>query len=118
MVLPRDAVNVVGLMLHELATNALKYGALCTDQGHVDVTWRTDQSGPESNLLLEWRESGGPKITGPPPTAGFGTQMLSRLAGQSSADLHFDWRHDGLLVTLKMPFKHGRPHEDDPAIRG
>jgi two-component sensor histidine kinase/HAMP domain-containing protein len=117
VVLPGHAVTGIGLMLHELATNALKYGALAGDRGRVDLTWRIDHSGPVSELQLEWRESGGPEVEGPPAADGFGSQMLSQLARQFRADLHFDWRREGLLVKLKMQLGRGEPQGNSRAAQ-
>lgn len=107
IVLPAHAVTMVGLMLHELATNAVKHGALAADHGRVDLTWRIDEGGSRPDLMVEWRESGGPQIDNPPAAGGFGNQMLSRLAEQFRAELHLDWRREGLAVSMRLQLAAG-----------
>ena len=72
------AANAVSLALHELATNALKYGALSVETGHVEVLWRATPSG---GFTLEWTESGGPVVSAPART-GFGVTLLSQVTGR------------------------------------
>lgn len=72
------AANAVSLALHELATNALKYGALSMETGHVAVLWQATSSG---GFTLEWTESGGPVVAAPART-GFGTTLLSQVTGR------------------------------------
>lgn len=72
------AANAVSLALHELATNALKYGALSVETGHVEVLWRATPSG---GFTLEWTESGGPVVSAPART-GFGATLLSQVTGR------------------------------------
>jgi len=71
----------VGLMLcmaiHELATNAAKYGALSTPSGRVDLGWSVEQAGDLRVLHLRWLERDGPQVT-PPKRQGFGTRLLER----------------------------------------
>lgn len=68
----------VALTLHELTTNALKYGALSGDSGELSLTWRVDTTTGEAPLIhLDWRESGGPTVT-PPSRRGFGSQLIER----------------------------------------
>lgn len=72
------ATNALALALHELATNAVKFGALSTDDGQVDVRWRLDTEG---GLVLEWAESGGP-LPGSPTHEGFGATLLNKVTGR------------------------------------
>jgi PAS domain S-box-containing protein len=72
------AANAVSLALHELATNALKYGALSVETGHVDVVWR---AAPSGGFSLDWTESGGP-VVAPPGRTGFGSTLLSQVTGR------------------------------------
>ncbi|MDO8901068.1 MAG: HWE histidine kinase domain-containing protein [Phenylobacterium sp.] len=81
------AANALSLALHELATNALKYGALSVETGQVDVAWRASPSG---GFTLDWTESGGPVVS-PPLRTGFGATLLSQvtrreLNGQTRLD--------------------------------
>ena len=76
---PKQAVSV-GLALHELSTNALKYGALSNQSGQVELTWeKIDAEQPR--FCLKWRESGGPPVKTPKRT-GFGSFLLQRTLGQ------------------------------------
>ncbi|NJB98000.1 histidine kinase [Sphingomonas sp. ABOLD] len=94
----RIAVTVA-MALHELSTNAIKYGALSTESGAVDFTWRVEKGA--QRLLLEWRERGGPAVT-PPTRRGFGTRMLERaLAGDLKAQVRLDFAPEGLVCTIE-----------------
>jgi PAS domain S-box-containing protein len=72
------AANALSLALHELATNALKYGALSVETGRVEVVWKATPSG---GFSLDWTESGGPVVS-PPSRTGFGTTLLSQVTGR------------------------------------
>ena len=78
VVLTPRATNALALALHELATNAVKFGALSVEAGRVDVRWRI---GPEGGLDLNWVESGGPPVA-TPTRQGFGSTLLSRVTGR------------------------------------
>ncbi|WP_052389671.1 sensor histidine kinase [Belnapia moabensis] len=87
---PRQAQALV-LALHELATNATKYGALSTPEGRVSI-WC--EAGPEGTLAIQWAEAGGPPVVGPPDRRGFGTRLLERglahdLGRGSAVELRF-----------------------------
>jgi PAS domain S-box-containing protein len=90
-----EGVQPLTMVLHELATNALKYGALSVAEGHVKVTWTGDGRG----WRLTWEEAGGPKIS-PPNRTGFGTRLIARLAEELRGSVEFEWRADGLRVDL------------------
>ncbi|TAL33590.1 MAG: sensor histidine kinase [Phenylobacterium sp.] len=93
--IPSEVAVALVLCLHELATNATKYGALCGEQGRVRLAWALDDSGPRSRLELEWRETGGPP---PKPSLreGFGTRLLSRaLSSQAGAVSVLEMTADG-----------------------
>jgi len=72
------AANALSLALHELATNAMKYGALSVEAGHVDVRWTTT---PDGGFELTWAETGGPTVQ-PPQRRGFGTTLLEQVTGR------------------------------------
>ena len=72
------AAESIGLALHELGTNALKYGALSNETGHVRIGWRVEPSGQQRSIVMEWQESGGPTIT-QPITRGFGSVVVTDL---------------------------------------
>jgi len=76
---PRQALSL-SLVLHELATNAVKYGALSAPAGRVRLAWRVARAGAGRRLDLEWAERGGPPVT-PPREGGFGTRLIERAFG-------------------------------------
>ncbi len=73
VLLPAEAATRLGLVLHELATNAVKFGSLSVPEGRVDIVWSTRGG----NLRLLWRETGGPEILGTPSQTGFGTMLIA-----------------------------------------
>ena len=75
VVLTAAAAQAIAMVLHELATNAAKYGALSTQQGQVSVRWRRVNGGAPARLRLEWREEGGPAVTAP-DRPGYGTSVI------------------------------------------
>lgn len=101
---PRQAVSL-SLALHELATNAAKYGALSTAGGTVRLTWATDahdEAGQPTFKLL-WRETGGPAVTAP-TRVGFGSRLIQRvLAGDFGGTVSLDYHPDGLVCLLVAP---------------
>jgi two-component sensor histidine kinase len=91
-VAPKTAVNLT-LVVHELATNAVKYGALSNESGSVDVSWTDGHGFPRK---LTWAENGGP-IVAPPDRNGFGMRLIRRgLAAELGAKVDLDFRPDGL----------------------
>lgn len=81
----------LSLIVHELATNAIKYGALSTPSGQVRVRWEVEEASAPS-VRLVWQESGGPSVT-PPSSSGFGTQLIEfavsrELAGRVELTVH------------------------------
>ena len=88
-------------MLHELATNAVKYGALSVPAGHVDLTWDTHAS----RFRWRWHERGGPLVK-TPERAGFGSRMIERaLALQLSGQVNIDYPPTGLICTIDAPLE-------------
>lgn len=89
----------LSMILHELYTNAVKYGALCTDEGSIDLTWSV--AGDE--VMLTWEEAGPPCPTAP-PRGGFGQQMIE-LAVKSDlgGSIERRWLPNGLVVTIRFP---------------
>ena len=93
---PKTAV-ALALAMHELATNAVKYGALSTPSGRVDVRWSAE--GPR--LQLTWRESGGPPVQ-PAVTRGFGARLLERgLSAELDGSVTLDFLPDGLVCRME-----------------
>jgi PAS domain S-box-containing protein len=90
----------IALLLHELATNAAKYGALTSKSGRIELIWRMS----EDELALTWRERGGPPVAGRPETEGFGSLLARRTAtGQLNGKIFHDWNEEGLTVNLSAP---------------
>jgi PAS domain S-box-containing protein len=91
--------TILALLVHELATNAVKYGALSNETGIVSISAAIDGEA----FVLTWRESGGPPVTGPPENLGFGTGTTARLAAtQLGGAMDYQWEPDGLCVTIRM----------------
>lgn len=90
----------LALVLHELATNAAKYGCLSSPEGHLEIRWAIDEEGVE----LTWSESGGPPIAEEPTYQGFGSQLARKtITGQLGGTLHQDWQQTGLVVRMTLP---------------
>jgi PAS domain S-box-containing protein len=102
---PKQAVSV-GLALHELSTNALKYGALSNGSGQVELTWeRID--GEQPRLQLKWRESGGPPVQKPTHT-GFGSFLLQRTLGQDlNGKVMVNFDPEGVVCLVEAPLRAG-----------
>ena len=92
-------VTSLALLLHELTTNAAKYGALSVDDGGVDISCSED----EDYFALTWSERGGPIVSGPNQTEGFGTLLAKgTVEGQLGGEISRDWLPEGLTVRLKV----------------
>lgn len=93
------AINAVALVVHELATNAVKYGALGQDAGHVRIHWSLE----DGRLELWWTERGGPPIHRVPERRGFGTTLIARtVERQLKGHVACDWAEEGLTVHLSL----------------
>ena len=99
-----DAAQAIGLALHELATNAVKYGALSNAAGSVGISWLFETSANgEPDLILRWVESGGPPVV-PPTLRGFGNVVISKIAPLSvSGTAALDFASTGLRWNLTIP---------------
>lgn len=98
---PKQAVTIT-MALHELCTNAVKYGALSNDSGRVDLVWETTQ-GQDARLHLTWRESGGPPVS-MPERRGFGSRMIEQaLAAELEGRVDMSFQPDGLVCTIDAP---------------
>ncbi|MCQ8780856.1 sensor histidine kinase [Mangrovibrevibacter kandeliae] len=92
------AAQTIGLALHELATNAAKYGALSVEGGHVSVEWSLAE-----NFRLVWRETNGPPVT-PPKRSGFGTLVTQRMTARGlGGTVDMDYAASGVVWTLTAP---------------
>jgi two-component sensor histidine kinase len=112
--LAASAAQPFAMAIHELATNAVKYGGLSTSTGLVTISWsKTD--GPVPALRLSWRESGGPLVTAPPDRRGFGSRVLEMtMRGQLRGTIALSWNAPGLTCEIEMPLAThaGSPIED------
>lgn len=100
----------IALVLHELATNAAKYGALSVPSGTLSVRWRYTEHAVDPNLDLIWQESGGPAVR-VPERFGFGSALVeATLTSQMKGSAHFHWRADGLCVELSIPVATTKSH--------
>ncbi|MDF2118966.1 PAS domain S-box protein [Roseiarcaceae bacterium H3SJ34-1] len=99
-----EAAQALGLALHELATNAAKYGSLSVPEGSVKVIWKfQDDDEGQRRLLVDWRERGGPTVV-PPARYGFGHVVISRMAANSlDGKVSVDYAPDGLGWTISFP---------------
>ena len=103
---PREAAQALALALHELATNAVKYGALGRPDGALTVDWTLDDRGPEPQLTVQWRETGVALTAGPPPRRGYGSELIERaLRYQLDAETTLEFTHGGVRCTISVPLR-------------
>ena len=94
-----QAASTLSMVLHELATNSVKYGALSSAEGSLDVSSRREGD----QLELVWAETGGPAIVGQPDLTGFGSRLIERtVSSQLGGALKYDWQASGLVATICM----------------
>jgi PAS domain S-box-containing protein len=97
------AAQAVAIAIHELATNAVKFGALLEGAGKVAISWRVEDPADVRELVLTWRESGGPAVAAP-AYAGFGTTIIERITGQSvGGRVVTSYAPSGLTWELRAP---------------
>jgi PAS domain S-box-containing protein len=98
--LETNAAQTIAVALHELTTNAAKYGALSVAEGRVRIGW---EHSPGDHLTIRWAETGGP-ASEPPTRKGFGTRVMeAMIEGQLKGTIRFDWRSKGLVCEIKVP---------------
>ncbi len=104
IVLTPKAGLSVAMAIHELASNAAKYGSLSDPRGALSVTWIVTP-GPDRRLQLSWTESGGPPVPGPPTRRGFGTTMIERsMAYEWNAKVDRSFPESGVVCVIDLPF--------------
>ncbi len=97
------ATLALGIALHELATNAVKYGAFSNDTGSILIAWAIEPKLDGDRLVLHWREIGGPPVS-PPSAKGFGSQVIERgLPHELEGAVRMDYQPDGLVCTINIP---------------
>jgi two-component sensor histidine kinase len=93
------AATALALVIHELATNSLKYGALSAEAGTLDLSCAP----PETNVILTWTERGGPPVTAPTNNGGFGSKLITRsLTAQLGGSIDCQWFKEGVVVTINI----------------
>jgi two-component sensor histidine kinase len=98
---PQAALSLA-LILHELATNAVKYGSLSNEHGYVDLVWTVTEDTPAC-LALRWSEHDGPAVT-EPARKGFGSRLITRgLAGDIGGDVTLTYEPTGVVCTITAP---------------
>jgi two-component system CheB/CheR fusion protein len=104
VVLTPKAGLAMAMALHELASNAAKYGSLSDSKGRLAISW-TVTGGPERRLRLIWAESGGPRVAGPPTQRGFGTTVIERsMSYEWDAEVDRSFAKSGVVCTIDLPF--------------
>ena len=98
VLLETTAAQAVAVALHELATNAAKYGSLSGPSGRVELTW---VHGADQQLVVRWSEMGGPAVQ-VPTRQGFGSRVIDRMIGQLKGKTRFDWRPEGLVCEIVL----------------
>ena len=93
-----QSATTVALVIHELATNSLKYGALSVSNGMLDISGTST----DEEICLVWTERNGPAVA-PPDGQGYGSKLLTRsVTGQLGGSLKTDWSEGGVIVTVTM----------------
>jgi two-component sensor histidine kinase len=91
--------TTLALVIHEMATNSVKHGALSAQGGVLDISSTTD----DDDVIVVWAETGGPTVSGAPDMHGFGSKLISRsIAHDLEGTLSYDWQESGLVATLRM----------------
>src|SRR5215831_13373508 len=100
VILKPDAAQAIAVALHELATNAAKYGALSGAKGEVDVKW---SCAADDRVMLRWTEAGGPPVN-LPAHKGFGTDVIrAMIQAHVGGNMRLDWRTEGLVCEIAVP---------------
>jgi two-component sensor histidine kinase len=100
VMLKPDLAQAIAVALHELATNAAKYGALSVAEGHVRVAW---SRGTDGQLVLRWTGAGGPRVN-PPTRRGFGTSVTeTMIRDRVKGEVRLDWQAEGLACEISVP---------------
>jgi two-component sensor histidine kinase len=93
------SATTLALVVHELATNSIKYGSLSKESGTVVVSCTAQ----DSEVVIVWTETGGPPVEASNKPSGFGSQLVTRsVSSQLGGTIAFDWQTEGVVVTLRM----------------
>jgi two-component system, chemotaxis family, CheB/CheR fusion protein len=97
------AAETLSLAIHELATNAVKYGALSARSGHITVSWQIEHAS-DARLVFEWVETGVPVIDQEPSRSGFGRELIERgLPYELKATTALEFRRGGIRCVIELP---------------
>lgn len=108
---PPNAALVFGIAFNELATNAVKYGALSNGSGSLNIQWKKVTTLKGKQLLLQWLEKDGPPVK-PPSRKGFGSRVIEHgLAHELDGTVNLDYQPDGLVCTMTIPIVEGGRNE-------
>ena len=99
LLLDPDTAQTIAVSLHELATNAAKYGSLSVPDGKVHIEAARAADG---TLSLQWTETGGP-IVKQPERRGFGSRVMDAMIRNQSGEIRFNWRAEGLVCEMTIP---------------
>ena len=103
LVVSATAAQAIGMMLHELATNAAKYGALSTGEGRLEVAWELTGAADDQRFEMRWHERDGPRVV-PPTRLGFGSTVIRTMAEMSlDADVVLDYAPAGFIWRIECP---------------
>jgi two-component sensor histidine kinase len=101
--LPPKVTLTLGVVFHELATNATKYGAFSNNTGSISIRWAIEPTPGSDRLALRWQEKDGPNVA-PPSRKGFGSRFIERgLAHELQGSAHLDYQMNGLICTINIP---------------
>ena len=101
--LPANEALALGIAFHELATNAVKYGAFSNEAGSILLTWAVEPMPEGDRLILRWQEKNGPSVT-PPTRKGFGSRVIERgLPHELGGEVRLDYRTQGLECAINIP---------------
>ena len=99
------AAQSIGMVIHELSTNTVKYGALAGEEGRIEIVWEIDSNGDEPAFIIGWTESDGPPIVAP-THRGFGTTVVTKMVEMSlDGETLLDYSPTGLIWRLTCPLK-------------
>jgi two-component sensor histidine kinase len=99
LIVGEASATTLALVVHELATNSLKYGALSVASGTLDVSCDIH----DAEVVIVWTERGGPPVVAPVAGGGFGSKLLKRgISGQLGGSIAFNWSKEGVIITLRM----------------
>lgn len=105
---PPEIAQALAMIVHELSTNAAKYGALSVPAGQLTVSWTLDGNAGDQVLRLRWSEAGGPELTGEPAHQGFGSALVRGMVeGQLRGVVRQTWARTGLVCEMEIPLEGG-----------